>query len=117
MKKTIYICGPITDIANNNFEQFQNAQVELEALGHKVLNPHEICRFIEPNSFLTKEEYWVECMRACLSKLPYADVLVTLKDWELSKGAKIEVSTARGCGFIEVMPIIKFLNPTTDVAK
>lgn len=106
----VYLSGPISDIANGNFKEFATAQEKIEALGYRVMNPHEICRFIDPKLYETKQAYWEACMRACLQQLPLANKLVTLKDWELSKGAKIEVAIARETGFIEVHHIMTFLN-------
>ncbi len=116
-KKTVYISGPISDIAEGNYREFALMQEKIEAMGYTVLNPHEICRFIDPSLYATKDEHWEACMRECLAKLPYAHILVTLKDWELSKGASIEVSIARQTGFIEVHHYITFLNPKNDIAN
>lgn len=113
-KKVIYISGPITKVVGGNFKEFALAQEKLEALGYSVLNPHEICRFIDPAFYETPEAYWEACMRECLAKLPYAHIVVTLKDWEQSKGALKEVTIARETGFIEVHPIITFLSKHND---
>lgn len=112
--KIVYLSGPISDIVGGNFQEFAAAQEKIEAMGYRVMNPHEICRFVDPKMYLTKEEYWEACMRVCLQQLPLAHKLVTLKDWELSKGAKIEVDIARATGFIEVHHIMTFLNPKAN---
>jgi hypothetical protein len=114
-KQTVYISGPISKIAGGNFQQFALAQEQIEALGYNVLNPHEICRFIDPKLYQTDEEHREACMRECLAKLPYAHIVVTLKGWEYSKDARKEVNIARETGFIHVHPIITFLKEKTDV--
>lgn len=109
MKKTVYISGPITEIPGNNFREFALAQERIEAMGFIVLNPHEICRFIDPKLYETPELYWEACMRECCAKLPYAHCVVTLQGWENSKGAMKEVAIARTLGFIPVHYIMTFL--------
>lgn len=109
-QKVVYISGPISKIVGGNFEQFAHAQEKIEALGYKVVNPHEVCRFIDPKLYKTPELHWEACMRECLAHLPYAHILVTLTDWEQSKGAVKEVNIARETGFIEVHPILTFLD-------
>lgn len=108
-KKTIYISGPITGMPDNNFKEFAIAQECIEAMGYHVLNPHEICQFIDPKLYENAELFWEACMRECLSKMMYAHKIVTLKNWENSKGACIEVDVARQTGFIEIESIITFL--------
>lgn len=110
MSKTIiYISGPITGVHDGNYKEFALAQEKLEALGYEVLNPHEICRFIDPKQYEDTEAYWQACMRECMAHLPYAHKLVTLEGWENSRGAKIEVATARLLGFIPVETILTFI--------
>lgn len=110
-KKTVYLSGPISDITGGNFTEFAKAQERIESLGYMVLNPHEICRFIDPSLYESKEAHWEACMRECLSKLPFAHILVTLTNWEQSKGAIKEVNIARETGFIDIHSIVKFLSP------
>ncbi len=116
MKKVIYLSGPITGYKSTSFQEFAHMQEKIEAMGFRVLNPHELCRFINPSDYLKPELYWEACMRVCLASLPYAHVVVTLKDWELSKGAKKEVAIARETGFIEVVHFVTFLNPSYHAA-
>jgi len=109
MKKTVYLSGPISDIEGGNYTAFAKMQEDIEALGYNVLNPHEICQHIDPSLYTSPEEHWEACMRACLSQLPMANILVTLKNWEQSKGAKKEVAIARETGFIDVEFCLNFI--------
>lgn len=108
--EVVYLSGPISNMPGDNFKEFALAQEKIEAMGFKVLNPHEICRFIDPGLYDSTEAHWEACMRECCAKLPYAHHLVTLQGWEISKGAKKEVAIARELGFIKVHHIITFLN-------
>ena len=108
-KKVIYISGPISKIADGNYREFALVQEKLEAFGFEVLNPHEICEFIDRTQYADDREYWEACMRECLAKLPYAHKVVTLEGWDSSEGAKIEVATARLTGFISVEHYLTFL--------
>jgi hypothetical protein len=107
-KKTnqlVYICGPITKNPNS-FRDFALAEEQINALGYKTINPHEICRHIDPNGFETPDDYWEACMRVCIQHIAICGLIVTLPGWEESKGAKKEVAIARELGFIDV----KFFN-------
>ena len=115
MKQIVYLSGPITDLPENNFSAFAHAQEKIEAMGYVVLNPHEICRFIDPALYETKELHWEACMRECCANLPYAHCVVTLEGWEKSKGARKEVAIARELGFIPVHFILTFLNPNNAI--
>jgi hypothetical protein len=110
MKKTIYLSGPITGMAENNFTAFAKVEEKLNALGHNVLNPHTICQDVNPKDFATEEHYWQYCMRLCVAAMSVdADMVLTLDGWEHSRGAKKEVNIARELGFIEVQSTVKFL--------
>lgn len=95
---TIYISGPITGKENENREAFSAAQAMLESNGHVVLNPHVICADIVASEIWRKasaSERWVMCMRECLRRLPDADLVYALDGWQLSSGARKEISVAR----------------------
>ncbi|MCK6650823.1 MAG: DUF4406 domain-containing protein [Bacteroidia bacterium] len=115
-KKVVYISGPITNVEGGNYQEFALAQEKIEAFGYHVLYPHEICQFIDPKQYETPEAYWEACMRECLSKLPYAHILVTLVGWENSKGARKEVNIARETGFISVHTILTFFSENNVAA-
>lgn len=116
-KQIIYISGPISDVADGNFKEFALLQEKIEAMGHSVVNPHEVCQFITLSMYESKEAHWEACMRECLAHLAYCHKLVTMNNWEMSKEAKIEVASARGTGFIDVVHFITFLNPKNEAAS
>lgn len=75
----IYIAGKISG-DSGYYEKFEQAQNELGAQGHIVLNPAEL-----PEG-LSKAEY----MRICFAMIDCAEVVCLLSDWEQSDGAKLE---------------------------
>ena len=77
----IYIAGRITGDPDY-YEKFREAQVELEAQGHIVLNPAELPQGMHG------EEY----MRICFAMIDCADVVGMLSDWHESAGARLEHS-------------------------
>jgi nucleoside 2-deoxyribosyltransferase len=90
MKKTVYLCGPITGIPGGNFTAFQHTQEALEELGFKVFNPHEICGHLD-HATAEHQDYMAECM-------PYvykADIIATLEGFEKSDGCDSELYCAR----------------------
>ena len=108
-KQVVYLSGPISNIPDGNYHLFGKLQERIESLGYQVLNPHELCERIARNLYPTHEEHWVACMRACVTALPLADIVVTLPEWEQSKGAVKEVNIARELGFIDVEFSLNFL--------
>lgn len=108
MKKTIYLSGPITGLPQNNYKEFALAQERVEALGYKVLNPHE---FFEGKD--TRQWDHPDFMRVCIAEMMKADLIVTLPGWEHSIGAKMEVDIARILN-IEVTNYIILFKPSTQ---
>lgn len=90
---TIYLCGPITGLPNNNFEAFARVQEKLDAENVPNVNPHELFNGIDTKNF-THGDY----MKHCISHLAFCDMVVTLKGWEQSIGATMEVRIARDMG-------------------
>lgn len=78
----IYISGPITGVSDYR-ERFKAAQERIEAAGHKVINPAELCEVMP-------EAGWADYMDMCKMLLMHADALYQLYDWENSKGAVLE---------------------------
>lgn len=75
----IYIAGKISG-DKTYFLKFCDAQDELEALGHVVLNPALL-----PEG-MSKEDY----MRICFAMIDCSECVCLLPDWEQSEGAKLE---------------------------
>lgn len=75
----VYIAGPMTGLPDNNYPAFDKAEFELRNQGHTPLNPA-----------LNKGTRWIDFMRRSLEQIAQADAMYMLKDWQISKGAKIE---------------------------
>jgi hypothetical protein len=85
----VYIAGKIT--GNPEYKsQFAEAEQELKAEGHTVMNPA-----ILPDGF-QHHEY----MRMCFAMIDVCDVVYMLNTWIDSKGARLERDYAMGIGKI-----------------
>ena len=86
----VYLCGPMTGMPLLNYPAFNELASELRAHGLEVMNPAENpeppCRS------------WKGYMRMSLKQIADADLIVVLAGWPASKGATLEISTARGLG-------------------
>lgn len=81
----VYVAGPMTGIENYNRDAFAAAEKRLRELGYKVLNPAWLPTGLAPDMYLP----------ICLHMIEAADVVCTLKGWQLSGGATIEVEYSR----------------------
>ena len=105
--KTIYISGPMKNMADGNLEAFDEAEKQLKQLGFDVLNPHKICgevniRFFEIGKVPECEDYLKEDIIQMLSK---CDKVLVLSGWRQSKGSKLEIANALACGIDVVFDI------------
>ncbi len=87
----VYISGAI---AHYNIDErkgaFLDAENRLRAMGFNPVNPFK--------NGLPDEAHWREHMRADIRLLLDCEYIYMLKDWELSKGAKLELDVASSCG-------------------
>lgn len=90
-KNRVYISGAIAhyDIDERK-EAFLNAEQRLKNMGFAPVNPFK--------NGLPEEAHWREHMRADIRLLLDCEYIYMLKDWELSKGAKLELDVASSCG-------------------
>lgn len=90
-KDKVYISGAI---AHYNIDErkgaFLDAENRLRAMGFNPVNPFK--------NGLPDEAHWREHMRADIRLLLDCEYIYMLKDWELSKGAKLELDVASSCG-------------------
>ena len=95
----IYLCGPMAHIEQFNFPAFHDHTAHLRSLGHEVVNPAEHDDGIEmaPPWTITEEQRQ-RFMRYDLAQLVTCDAVAVIPGWESSRGAQVEVSTARSCG-------------------
>lgn len=85
----VYISGPMTGYEDLNFPAFYEAEEILKSRGFEVINPAAIEQPIKT---------WEACMRKDIIELMRADMVVTLPNWEKSKGARLEVEIGLGLG-------------------
>ena len=88
---SLYICGPMSGLPEYNYPAFHAAAAELRALGWSVVNPAE-------NPEPCPNPTWDDWMRISLEQVRSASLLALLPGWERSKGARLEVETARELG-------------------
>lgn len=106
--KKVYISGPMSDVENLNFEEFEKAEVKMKSFGFEVFNPHKFPELItqefsESIKELTKNESWVKYMKVDLIKmLQQCEFVLALNNWERSRGATLELFIAKSLG----MPVI-----------
>lgn len=86
-KQRAYITGAMSGLPHFGFDQFDEAAHRLRRHGYRVINPAD---------FGADPKYtWRDCLCRDLAMLAHVDVLATLPNWRLSRGATLEVQTAR----------------------
>lgn len=100
----IYIAGPMSGYTDWNFPAFFEAERQLLALGHEVINPaHNDGATVEealasaghPNR---PNNSWSYYMRRDLPHVLSVDAICVLPGWQDSKGASLEVHVAKAIG-------------------
>lgn len=86
--KRVYLSGPMSGIANNNFPAFAEWAAKLRADGFEVVSPAEI----------QEAGTWELCLRADLRELCTCDAIALMPGWESSKGANLELHVAHRVG-------------------
>lgn len=92
----LYLAGPMSHYPDHNYEAFQSAARELRMLGYTVANPAEI----NPDTGIG----WKASMLRDIPHVLSADALALLPDWQLSRGARLEVHIAQELG-IPTLPV------------
>jgi hypothetical protein len=77
----LYISGPMTGLPNYNYPAFNEAAAKLRTLGHDPINPAD-----HSNPDFTYQDY----IKLDIADLLTADGLVSLPNWQHSKGAVLE---------------------------
>ena len=85
---TAYIAGPITKRLKTYQYAFADAEMVLNYLGYKVLNPAWLPKGLKDEDYRRIDD----------AMLTAADVVVLLKGWERSKGARREARLAEQSG-------------------
>jgi hypothetical protein len=87
----VYIAGPMTGYPEYNFPAFHHTAQVMRDIGYTVISPAEL----EEGKL---GETWEYYMRRDLPLLCTCDMVVVLEGWEKSRGARLEVQTARALG-------------------
>lgn len=82
---TVYISGKITDDKNYK-DKFAKAKAKLLAQNYNVISPVDVGEY----SFLTYEQF----MHIDYALIDCVDAIFMLKDWQQSKGARMELQYA-----------------------
>lgn len=85
----VYLSGPMSGIADNNFPAFHERAAQLRAQGFDVVSPAEI-----PEAGGT----WELCLRADIRELCTCDAIALMPGWEGSNGANLELHIAHRLG-------------------
>lgn len=85
---TAFISGPITNRIDTYQHSFADAEMVLNYLGYKVLNPAWFPKGLKDEDYQRIDD----------AMLQTADVVVLLKGWERSKGARREARLAEQLG-------------------
>ena len=85
---TVYIAGPITKRLKTYQYAFADAEMVMNFLGYKVLNPAWLPKGLKDEDYQRIDD----------AMLQTADVVVLLKGWERSKGARREARLAEQLG-------------------
>ena len=88
---TVYICGPMTGLPENNYPAFNDAAKRLRDLGYKVVNPAELDH--------GDEKCWADYLRRDIRAMMDCDTIAILPGADNSKGATFERMIASKLGF------------------
>ena len=83
----VYISGPITG-TDDYMERFKVAEIFLRGQGHEVVNP------AVENSELPTGTSWERYMGESLRMLCECDAIYMMRNWMMSRGARLERSVA-----------------------
>lgn len=92
MAKKYYVSGPISNCLNDNKVAFDETSRKLRELGHHALNPFDL-DLVE-----NVGKDWNNNLKRDIKYLMDCDGLVLLPNWEISRGAKLEVFVATSVG-------------------
>jgi len=100
----VYISGGIAGFdRDDRLEAFGEMEIAIQRLGHETVNPFD-CVPEEhegecPQGYAKGEGHSSAChLRADLMALLDCDAVFMMRNWELSRGARLEHSVAADCG-------------------
>lgn len=88
----VFVSGPMTGLPNYNYDEFNRVTKTLRDKGEVVLNPAEI----GVQEGWEWRDYLVESLKMILNNK--VTKVITLDGWENSKGARLEIHTAKELG-------------------
>lgn len=94
----VYISGPMGGLPKLNFPAFNDAAKRLRRSGFAVVNPAELDAKIPKAQ--RKDWEWSDYLRRDIAVLMRCECVVVLPNWEKSRGARLEVQTAKGLGMM-----------------
>ena len=94
----IYLSGPMTGYADDNFPAFHRTAAALRKAGFDVVNPAEITPGMARIDATSEETYWHACLRADLKAMMDCQGIALMPGWERSKGAQLEQHVAHRVG-------------------
>jgi hypothetical protein len=99
MKKTAYICGPMTNYPSFNFPAFDEAEAALSK-DWIVVSPAQMDREMgfDPDRDQVSPEFMYQARKRDVDALEMADAVFVLPGWEKSVGATAEMWYARWRG-------------------
>lgn len=104
---SVYLAGPMSGYAENNFPAFAEAAAQLRAAGYHVVSPAEAHPDSEyPYSLWT----WQQFLKADLQLMLQQDMVALLPGWYISRGASLERDTAVAVK-METYPLADLLVP------
>lgn len=98
----IYLCGPMTGLADFNRAAFIEADVALRARGYDVFNP-------ATDNGVPRNAPWESHMRADIAQLMTCDAMAVLPGTQFSRGSRIEIDLALALGIRPVAGIDEWL--------
>lgn len=99
--RTIYVCGPMTGIADFNHPAFERACRELRDAGWRVVSPVELDT-IKPRSVVEGHEWEGHLRHDLAAMLLRCEFITALPGARKSRGARLEMHVAKECGITYV---------------
>ncbi len=122
---TIYLSGPISNIAEGNEPLFRLYEMKLKTMGYHVIVPHDLLPNFDYSlqELLSKKDWdayvWRMYMDLCVPKVVESQAVCVLPGWSASDGAMCEVQLAIGMKIpyfnCNAMPPVEELDLSHDI--
>lgn len=91
----VYLSGPMSGIAEHNYPAFTHAAARLRGAGYDVVSAHEV---EHPDNGNPGSLPWGDYLRNDLAAMLGCDTIALLPNWNLSRGATLELYVATQIG-------------------